>query len=171
MSDNDDFLVPDLPMPEDTVPVASGNVPSTDLVLATPKQTRKARAKVKVQTFAKLVEEGVSPSEAARRAGTSLSTLRNNQETKELVKQLVEGYHLPAEVRKLTVRAALNRLLVDNISSDDIDQQKVALEAAKMIAKDQEVALEAPQQQVVKIDPALLEVLKDFKPPTLPEDK
>lgn len=57
------------------------------------------------------------------------------------LQQLIGTYFLPPEARKQMVRAGMNKLFIDNISSEDPAAQKLALDAAKQIGSDPEVGL------------------------------
>ncbi|MEN6587805.1 MAG: hypothetical protein ABFE02_17325 [Sulfuricella sp.] len=69
----------------------------------------------------------------------------NSADVRKAVTALVEGYHLDGAVRKLLVRAGLNKILIENADKTDPDSQKLLLAAAKQIADDPEVGL-SPQQ-------------------------
>jgi len=62
--------------------------------------------------------------------------------TRLALEQLVGTYFLPPEARKQMVRAGLNKIFLDNVDSEEINNQKLALDAAKQISSDPEVGLQ-----------------------------
>ncbi len=95
---------------------------------------------IKVKRFLELVESGKVPWEAARAMGSNMKTLTKNVDIREAVKKLIEGGRLPQDVRKQMVRDALDKILMDNVNGGS-REQKIALGAAKEIAKDPDVGL------------------------------
>lgn len=57
------------------------------------------------------------------------------------IQQLIGQYFLPPEARKQLVRAGLNKIFIENVSSEDPAAVKLALDAAKQIGADPEVGL------------------------------
>lgn len=67
-----------------------------------------------------------------------------------MVFDLISKFHLPDVVARETVRAARNKLLLENLGPGG--DRKIALEAAKQIAADPDVGLTAPPAPPVQIN-------------------
>lgn len=97
-----------------------------------------------------LIDQGLSVEEAAKKLGLDL---RRNKELRGQMRRLVaEVGTIPALVQRELVRQARMKLLLGNVHSDDPDAQKIALQAAKQIASDPEVGLNAPPAIVALVD-------------------
>ena len=111
-----------------------------------------------------LIKQGLSAEEAAEQLGLDLK--RNGALRQQLRKLIAEVGNVPSMVQKELVRSARLKLMLKNVHSDDTDEQKIALQAAKQIASDPEVGLNQPPQVIALIDmESLGEVIKQ-----LPDD-
>jgi hypothetical protein len=133
----------------------------TDVSL-TVDDSKNGGAKVKAARFVDLLKDGVKPGEAAERIGTSLKQLRTSEDMKTAVAELLATATLSSEIRKGMVRAGLNKVFIEGISSEDPKDRKVALEAAKLIASDE--GLQTGSDVTVAFDLGDLgDVIKDVK--------
>ena len=88
------------------------------------------------------VSRGETLLDAAKNERMKVSDIRKHDSPiRASLEQLVGTYFLPPEARKQMVRAGLNKLFMDNVSSEDPAAQKLALDAAKQIGADPEVGL------------------------------
>lgn len=109
-------------------------------------------AQIKARTFAKLVKEkGIV--EAAKEVGErQWKQFISREEVREAVKKIIEAHYLPPDARKMLVRAGFNQLAIEGLTSTDPMAKKVALDALKGIAADQEVGITQPAAVQVSID-------------------
>ena len=77
---------------------------------------------------------------------------------------VAETGDVPMQVQKALVRAARLKLMVKNVHSDDLDAQKIALQAAKQIGSDPDVGLNQPAAVIALIDLGSLEEVFDHLP-------
>lgn len=147
---------------EVTCPVPAVNDPEPDVPVEISGQKE---GSIKARRFLELVVAGEEPARAARKLHTKLQSLIRDDEVRLALKNLLEGSRLPADVRKEMVRAGLNSMFMRNVSGK-LKEQKIALEAAKQIARDPEVGLNLPPMGVaVPIDvSALGQMMSKMKP-------
>lgn len=119
------------------VPVADEDDTNIGVEINT-KQTRSIRAR----RFLELVEDGMTPSNAAKRLHSNLRNMNHNTDIRTGLRELVDNARFPAEIRKEMVRAGLNSIFLRNVAGK-LKEQKIALDAARQIAKDPEVGLNA----------------------------
>ncbi len=150
----------------------------SDVTVETGKPQRPSTAIAK--KFAELVtEKGKSPAEAADLLGVKLDSAGATQLRRE-VEGVIRGYTMKPEVAKALVRASRNKLLLDalGVGGGEADP-KIALEAAKQIASDPDVGLNAPPVPLVQLSFGSIEellttisekdVIIDVTPPAEPE--
>ncbi len=88
------------------------------------------------------VARGETLSEATNAERMTVAELNKaDSPVRASIQQLIGTYFLPPEARKQLVRAGLNKIFIENVSSDDPTAQKLALDAAKQIGADPEVGL------------------------------
>lgn len=123
------------------------------------------------QRFVDLMKTGYTPGEAARMAGrTSVRALMQDTGARKTVRALAEEYGMNDDVRKILVKFGLNKIAIDNLSKEDRDSQKLALDALKAIATDPDVGLNAAQANIgIAINLGDLGALLE-KVPELPKD-
>lgn len=100
----------------------------------------------KARRFLELVGNGVAPFDAARAQHTNLREIRKDPQMRQdlkALKDLIQNSRFPGDLRKEMVRAGLNRVFLDNITGK-LKQQKLALDAARQMAKDPEIGLNIP---------------------------
>lgn len=121
----------------------------------------------KAERVLQLIAAGEKPYMAARRFNTTVKDLMGVQGFKGAVKALIESRYLPNDVRRETVRAYLNDTLMA-YAGQGPKKEKIALAAAKEIAKDPEVGLNAqPTGNFITVDFGKLEDLL-IRVPSLP---
>lgn len=127
--------------------------------------TTKIDQNIKAKRFLELVQGGVAQWDAAKQMGTTIKDLYQTQGMKSAVKRLIETNNLPAAVRKELVRSGLNKIFMENVDGGP-KEQKLALQAAKQIASDPDVALNLPPSNIsVNVDVSKLnELFKSLKP-------
>src|SRR6266849_3414357 len=104
----------------------------------------KAEKGLKAKRFLELVESGEKDWVAAPKMGTSLREITESvPDIRARVQDLLEKKSFNNVVRKEMVRAALNHMLMENYDGN-LKQQKVAISAAKEIARDPDVGLNVP---------------------------
>lgn len=118
------------------------------------------------------VQSGQPLGKAAAIERIKMSQLRDPSSPVRLaLEQLVSGHFLPPEARKQMVRAGLNKIFMDNVTSADPAAQKVALDAAKQISLDPEVGLSQEQTGGVIVNigelSGVFEQLKTIKSPEI----
>lgn len=106
----------------------------------------KEQKDLKAKRFVELIKSDMKPSKAARRVGIDMNTIDEKPDLKARLKKLIEEVNFPAEIRKQMVRSSLDKILLENIEDGGIKEQKLALAAAKEIAKDPDVGLNTQQQ-------------------------
>lgn len=89
--------------------------------------------KAKVERFADLLELGKKPGEAAEAIGTTLKAINTQADMREAVTKLLTKANLGGKVREAIAKSALNVVLMKNYDSDNVKEQKLALEAAKLV--------------------------------------
>ena len=120
----------DLPVIETEVSIAPGNNK-----LGTVAEARAKRLLNRLQ-------KGEPLAMAANAERMSVAELKDpDNPVRASVQQLIGSHFLPPEARKAMVRAGLNKLFLDNVSSADPADKKIALDAAKVIASDVEVGI------------------------------
>ena len=104
--------------------------------------------KRQAERFFDKVQSGIKPGRAANIMHTTLKKINNSEEMSAEVKRLMDTATLSAEVRKKLVRSSLNKLIVENVDSEDIKRQRLALDAIKQASSDPETGLENEQAMV-----------------------
>jgi hypothetical protein len=128
-----DFMAPEPLTPSaDAVAVLDG--PATGVIAAAPSVTESRVEVIRAAAFIESVKDGASATEAARLAGTTLAEIEHDPVIMAAVRHLVKEYSLDSATRKRTLRAKLNKILLEG---DDKD----ALQAAKQIADDPEMGM------------------------------
>lgn len=157
-----EFVVPEIRVKDDAI---SLDLPSDTAVEV--EVTHKIEENIKAKRFLELIEGGgLKDWEAARKMGTTLRQIHQDlPDIRTKVKQLLEKNSFNSAVRKEMVRAALNHILMENVDGN-LKQQKVAISAAKEIAKDPDVGLNVPPSVIgVTIDMTALGKLRsDLEP-------
>lgn len=101
--------------------------------------------------FVNLIGQGYKPGEAAKLVGTSIKGIMSDSKVRKQIEGLLKDYKLQADVRRDLVRATTNKIVLENMDGDPT-QQKLALDAAKVIAADTEVGINAPPQPGIQIN-------------------
>jgi hypothetical protein len=83
--------------------------------------------------FVDLVQSGLKPGIAAKKMQTTLRKIQGSEETKKEITKLLKSFGIAAEVRKEIAKAALNKLLIEALDSEDIDDRKLVFSVAKEI--------------------------------------
>ncbi len=109
-----------------------------------------------------LIQQGLKPEDACAKLGLDLK--RNAELRKQMRLLVAETGDVPMQVQKALVRAARLKLMVKNVHSDDLDAQKIALQAAKQIGSDPDVGLNQPAAVIALIDLGSLEEVFDHLP-------
>lgn len=117
--------------------------------------------------FVDLLGQGYKPGEAAKRVGTSIKGIMSDSKVSKQIKALVENYQLNADVRRQVARNIANKIALENMDGDPT-QQKLALDAIKVIGADTEVGINAPPQPGIQINVGNLSGL--FANIEVPED-
>ncbi len=114
----------------------------TETVVASGNNTLGTVAEIRAKRLLTRLQKGESLSAATNAERMRVSELKDPENpVRASVQQLIGSYFFPPEARKQMVRAGLNKLFVDNINSSDPADKKIALDAAKQIASDVEVAI------------------------------
>lgn len=123
--------------------------------------TKKPEKGLKAKRFLELIEGGEKDWIAARKMGTTLREINETvPDIRARVQELLEKKSFNHVVRKEMVRAALNHMLMENYDGN-LKQQKVAISAAKEIARDPDVGLNQPPSVAsITIDMSTLAKLK-----------
>jgi hypothetical protein len=112
----------------------------TETVIASGNNKLNTVAEIRAKRLLDRVAKGESLSHAASAERMKVSELKDpDNPIRASLQQLIGSYFLPPEARKQMVRAGLNKMFLENVSSTDANQQKIALDAAKQIAADVEV--------------------------------
>lgn len=144
--------------PDSEIEVDSDGHVETENTQAEENETQKQQRKAVVNTFTKLIESGVPPQTAAKKVKAELVNIPNRDRVLKLIEDTLSKYSVSADVMRASVRAARMKVLLEGIASDDPD---LILNAAKQIASDPEVGLNAPPATNVKIEiGSLKEVLQ-----------
>ena len=93
-------------------------------------QVMEARA----EAFLECLKEGMTKTEAAEAVGADLNQLKRDPAVMEAAKSLIRRYKFSAAERKELARAKLNQIMLEG-------EDKVALQAVKLIGEDSEVGL------------------------------
>lgn len=113
-----------------------------DICVSTRAGETKTVAAKKAKKLINRLQKGQSLRQATRAEHVTQADLQNAESAIGIaLRELVGRNFLPAEARRQMVRAGLNKLFMDNVSSDDPAAQKIALDAAKQIGADPEVGL------------------------------
>ena len=107
-----------------------------------------------------LIKAGESVPGACTKLGIDPLIVRQNSDLRKMMQLLLaEMADIPSEVARELVRAVRLRTLVEFADSPDMDERKVSLAAAKQIAGDPDVGLNAPAAPLVQINVQLLRKL------------
>lgn len=96
-----------------------------------------------------LMKDGFSLEDAATQVGI-LRPGGAKKVFRDMISALIMDYHIPAEVMREMVRAARVKILLENTAPGG--DSKIALDAAKQIASDPDVGLNAPPVPPVTIN-------------------
>ncbi len=118
--------------PEGTDVVA---LPAQEAIPLAVDETNVSETKLKASRFVDLVKGGSTPGEAARAVGTTLKKIKDVGEFRNEITRLVGNFELAPEIRKRMVDAGLNKLYIESVGSDDIEDRKLALAVAKQIGQ------------------------------------
>lgn len=120
----------------------SHNTMDTDVSVAQGTNRVDSIAEKRAKRLLARVARGETLSNAANAERMSVAEINAvDSPVRASLQQLIGTYFLPPEARKQMVRAGLNKLFIDNVSSEDPAAQKLALDAAKQIGADPEVGL------------------------------
>lgn len=114
------------------------------------------------EKFLTAVQDGMEPAKAARAVGTTLKKINNAAEMSEAIRNLVEMASLTSDVRRAMIRAGLDKMFMQSVGSEDLEERKHALAVAKQIAQDPEVGAGGEGPGVaITISDSLLTAIKD----------
>lgn len=119
-----------------------------DAVRVTERRDLKPSSKI-ARRFAELVGEGKSPKAAAGILRVDLGDPGNYAVANE-VQQLIRGYASRPEIDRELVRASRRKILIDAMTGQ-VPDHGLALDAAKQIASDPDVGLNAPPAPLVSL--------------------
>jgi hypothetical protein len=119
----------------------------------------KSNAGVVAQKISNLMQKGVPLSEAAKTMGLDAKLMPRELVTK-LTVNAIQTYQMTPGVDRELVRAVRRKVLIDEGLSETGDR-KLALDAAKQIATDPDVGLNAPPQPIVQINLTELQTVID----------
>ena len=121
---------------------------SDDAVVVTEKRDRKPTSKI-ARRFSELVARGTSPKAAANLLRIDLADPGSYAVADE-VQKLIRGYAARPEIDRELVRASRRKILIDAMTGENPDHG-MALDAAKQIASDPDVGLNAPPAPLVSL--------------------
>ena len=104
----------------------------------------------KAQRFVELVRSGMGAGVAADRIGTTLKEINSNEDMKNAVKELLTTATIDGNIRQAMVKAGLNKIFMKTVDSPSVKEQKIALEAAKLISASE--GIQTPVDQGITID-------------------
>lgn len=114
----------------------------TETVIAAANNRLNTVSEIRAKRLLDRVAKGEKLSTAAASERMRVSELKDpDNPIRQSLQQLIGSYFLPPEARKQMVRAGLNKMFIDNVNSADPGDKKIALDAAKQIAADVEVAI------------------------------
>lgn len=126
------------------------SVDTSDVVKVEDRRTRKPETKL-AQKFADLVRDGKSPKTAASLLKINLADPQMYDVRAE-VESLLRGYAMKPEIAKEFVRASRNKILLESMGINGGEKNyDLALNAAKQIASDPDVGLNAPPAPLVQL--------------------
>jgi len=121
-----------------------------EVVTVGERRNRKPESKL-AKRFADLVQKGETPARAAALLHVNLNDPKEYGIRAE-VEGLLRGYAMKAEVAKELVRASRNKILIESMGlSGGTPDYGLALDAAKQIAGDPDVGLNAPPAPLVQL--------------------
>ncbi len=123
--------------------------------------TKKITAIDTVRKFNNLIESGVPPETAAKKVEKELVTFGNREEVIKKLQDIMVNFSFSADVVRAAVRASRMKVLIEALANEDPD---MALKAAKQIASDPEVGLEAPPVTNVNLEIRAIKDLLDLRP-------
>ena len=143
----------------------------TDISISTGANKLHTVAERRAKRLLTRVQTGETLQEAAAAERTTMAEIRDTRSPiRASLEQLIGSYFIPPEARKQMVRAGLNKIFMENVSSTDPLMQKTALDAAKQISLDPEVGLQQDQGGGVVINIGDLEgVFKQLRKTQVPE--
>lgn len=159
-------LVHKVELPAEGVEVIAVPVSELDVTLKPKGGDTESRA----ERFLDRVQHGDMPAKAARAVGLSLRTINTSDEFKEALQRLMSMASLPGAVRAEMVRRGLDKTFLEGIESGDVEQKKLALAAAKLIAADPATGMaQQAAGPTVNVDlSGLADILKDLSLPGIP---
>src|SRR5579871_846668 len=126
-----------------------------------------SEARKQARKFVDLVKSGEKPGIAAERVGTTLKRINSSQEMKAAVEALLEGATLDKKIRQMMVKAGLNKVFMEGVASESVKERKLALEAAKLISADENMAVPTDSSITINLSPELQGRIKDISLPGL----
>ena len=120
--------------------------------------------RLKAKKFVELIMQGKTPTKAAEEVNEQLSRYQTKEEVVLAIKKVIENWTFPAEVRRLYSRALTTKIAAEQSLNSDPKAAKVALEALKMMAQDEEVnwlntKTQGPTQAGPQLPESLLKLL------------
>lgn len=155
----------ELPVGEDTVLAGEASRPQKVVGEVKPASIGTLE-EIKAQTFAGLIQKKGIVGAAMEVGERRWMQFIAREEVREQVMKVIQGHYLPPDARKALVRAGFNKLAIEGLASDDPTSKKIALDALKSIAADQEVGINQNAAVQVSIDMTTLkDVLEDSSLP------
>ncbi|CAB4142396.1 hypothetical protein UFOVP434_7 [uncultured Caudovirales phage] len=114
----------------------------------TPAASEKSAQGQIARKLAEMLYSGLSKDSALKALGVQPHEVDMRELAIETNSFLIKSFSFPDEARRLLVKASLNKVLTDALQKDDTE---TILKAAKQIASDPDVGLNAPPQQVINI--------------------
>ena len=146
---NRDLPIKNIEIPTDAIEVNKEQVDTVETSLDNSKKA--GLVPLKAKKFVDLVNSGVKPGEAAAKIGTTLTQINNSDDMRKAVQRLIDVGKLPAQVRKELYRIGLDKMFLESVNSDDIEERKFALSVAKTAGQDPEIAT-VPAEGQVNVD-------------------
>lgn len=137
--------------------LSAESIPQTNTVMA-----------IKAARFAQLAREKGAVAAGREMGIGDWKQFVCREDVREKVMEILQAHTLPAAARKALVRAGFNKLALEGLASSDPAAKKVALDALKSIAADQEVNINQAAEQTVNINLGLLS--KVMETATLPDE-
>jgi hypothetical protein len=139
-------MIKDPPPPQ--VEVSKTSSPTTTEIEVTPEVAPAAYREISKRVV-DLMHSGVSFEDATKIVGVDIKVAPESL-TKMLTASVITQYHLPAHAARELVRAARNKILLENLMPGG--DTKAALDAAKQIASDPDVGLNTPPSPLVQVN-------------------
>tara|TARA_R110000868_G_scaffold4119_19_gene25073 strand:- start:473 stop:1030 length:558 start_codon:yes stop_codon:yes gene_type:complete len=148
-----DIINPEFDKQTNEIPTESDlfiidTAPNAVSVSVNPAISEKSASGILAKRLAEMLYNGASKAEALKSLGVSDHEIDLRALAIETNSFLLKTYSFPDEARRLMVKAGLNKLFTEAMMSNDADTM---LKAAKQIASDPDVGLNAPPQQIINI--------------------